>query len=389
MNFKNLNINSRVIENLKRMNITNPTNIQFETIPLILDNKNLIAKSQTGSGKTIAFLAPIITNIINNNLSKALIVSPTRELANQIFENAKQLIKGTNLVTGLFYGGVGFDRQIRTINQNPNILIGTPGRLIDLYNRKYLTFEDINYIILDEADEMINMGFLKELKKIISSIDTLRSKIALFSATISNSCTDFIKKYISDYEQINIDYKNNKPDIQEIAYVVDKKNKFNQLLTVIKNNYNKQAIIFTRTIKEAKEISYLLTKFKYKVDALHSERKQTSRQNAIKKFINYQIDYLVATDVASRGIDINDLELVINYGSTNDVQTYIHRIGRTGRIGKSGIAISIVLKQDINLLKEIQVKTNSRIKIEYVKNVKEHKIKSKSNNKVKKSLVFK
>ncbi len=389
MNFKNLNVNSRVIENLNRIGINKPTDIQIKTIPLILNKSNLIAMSQTGSGKTVAFISPIITNLINNNFSKVLIISPTRDLANQIFENTKQLTKGTNIVVGLFYGGVGFDRQIRTINQNPNILIGTPGRLIDLYNKKYLSFENIDYIVLDEADEMINMGFLKDLNKIISSINMSKSKIALFSATISSNCMDFIKKYVANFEQVNINCENNKPDIQQIAYIVDKKDKFNQLLTVIKNNYNKQAIIFTRTIKEAKELSYLLTKFKYKVEALHSDRKQTSRQNAIKKFINYQIDYLVATDVASRGIDINNLELVINYGSTNDIQTYIHRIGRTGRIGKSGTAISIILKQDINLLKEIQKKTNSKIKIEYPKNVKEHKIKTKSNKQAKKSLVFK
>lgn len=361
MTFKKLNINHTLIENLNRKKIQTPTEIQEKVIPLILNGKNIVAKSKTGSGKTIAFAIPIIQRIINEK-KRGMIIAPTRDLANQIFENVKELTKGTNIKSEIFFGGVGYDRQIKMLSKGVDIIIGTPGRILDLSKNKFMKMQDINFLVIDEADEMLDMGFINDLKKIIKLL-TNREQTMLFSATIPENVKKLINSIITNYEEISIknDWDKNNY-IEQIAYLVHETRKFDLLIDILKKNQG-QSIIFSRKKDEVKKIAYKLIKNKFSVEALHSDRKQSSRMNALKRFRNYEVDILVATNVAARGIDIKDLPLVINYNLPDDKESYVHRIGRTGRAGSYGRAISFINKNDLEKIKVLENITNSKIKV--------------------------
>lgn len=374
MNFKNLNVDHRLIENLSRIDIKEPTEIQEKAIPIILDGKNLIAKSQTGSGKTIAFSIPIIQKMMKEK-ARAMIIAPTRDLANQIYENIKIFIKGTEIKADIFFGGVGYDRQIKMLSKGVDIIIGTPGRILDLSRNKYMNIENIQYLIIDEADELLDMGFIHDIKKIVKQMNN-RKQSLLFSATINNNVKNLINFIMSDYQEISVNSKKDiSQSIEQICYYVTQNNKFKLIIDLL-NKYPGQSIIFTRKKDEAKKLTYNLIKNKYKVEALHSDRKQSARMNALKRFRNYEVDILVATNVASRGIDIKDLSLVINYSLPDDNESYVHRIGRTGRAGSNGIAISFINKNDLERVKIFERMTKSKIKI-----IKEDKYLDKSQNK--------
>ncbi len=375
MNFKSLNINHRLIENISRIGIKEPTEIQLKAIPLVLEGKNIIAKSQTGSGKTLAFSIPIIQKILEEK-TRAMIIAPTRDLANQIFENIKNFTKGTDIKSEIFFGGVGYDRQIKMLGKGVDIIVGTPGRILDLSRNKFMNIEHIDYLVIDEADELLDMGFIENIKKIVKQLKN-RKQSLLFSATINDKVKKLINFIMHEYEEINVKSKKDiSQSIEQIAYVVSQSNKFDLILELL-NKYRGQAIIFTRKKEEAKRLTYNLSKKKIKVEALHSDRKQSARMNALKRFRNYEVDVLVSTNVAARGIDIKELPLVINYNLPDDNDSYIHRIGRTGRAGSNGVAISFISKSDLEKIKTFEKITKSKIKII---NDKKYTQKEQSNN---------
>ncbi len=370
MNFKTLGVNPRIIENLTRLGLKEPTEIQQAAIPKIIKGDNLVAKAQTGSGKTVAFITPIISRIMQDRNLKCLVISPTRDLSNQIYENTKNYLKGTDLKTDIFFGGVGYDRQIKMLVKGQDIIIGTPGRILDLSKNKHLDLSNIDILVLDEADEMFDMGFIKDIRKIIKLM-TNRKQTLLFSATISNKLKPIIDEVMNNhYQSIDIKSKVSVNEcIVQLAYLVHKDNKLDLLIDLLNKYRNEQIIIFTRTKHETKWITYKLTQLKYSVECLHSDRKQNSRTNAINRFKKGQVDILVSTNVAARGIDVNDLKYVINFTMPDDNESYIHRIGRTGRIGKKGIAITFLDKKDLDRIKDIERITKSKIEIIKDKNL--------------------
>lgn len=375
MNFKSLNIDYRLIENLNRIGIKEATEIQEKAIPLIFEGKNIIAKSQTGSGKTLAFSIPIIQKIMNEK-SRAMIITPTRDLANQIYENIKLFTKGTNIRSEIFFGGVGYDRQIKMLSRGVDIIIGTPGRILDLARNKFMDINSINYLIIDEADELLDMGFINDIKKIVKQLKNKKQSL-LFSATINNNVKKLIDFIMPNYAEIYVKSKKDiSQSIEQIAYVVSENNKLDLVIELL-NKYKGQSIIFTRKKEEAKRLTYNLIKKRFKVEALHSDRKQSARMNALKRFRNYEVDVLVATNVAARGIDIKDLSLVINFNLPDDDESYVHRIGRTGRAGSNGVAVSFIKENEFKRIKIFEKITNSKISII---NDKKYNSKEKSKN---------
>lgn len=370
MNFKSLGLNPRIIENLSRLGLKEPTEIQIEAIPKILKGDNVVAKAQTGSGKTVAFISPIISRILENRKLKCLVISPTRDLSNQIYENTKNYIKGTDIKTDIFFGGVGYDRQIKMLAKGQDIIIGTPGRILDLSKNKHLDLKNIDILVLDEADEMFDMGFIKDIRKIIKLMES-RSQTLLFSATISKKIKPVIDEIMNNkYHSVDVKSKVSVTEcIQQIGYLVHRDNKLDLLLDLINKYRNEQIIIFTRTKHETKYITYKLSHLKYSVECLHSDRKQNSRTRAMKRFKDGDVDILVSTNVAARGIDVNDLKYVINYALPDDDESYVHRIGRTGRIGKKGLAITFFEKKDLDRIKNIESMTKSKIELIKDKNL--------------------
>ncbi|MGL4950613.1 MAG: DEAD/DEAH box helicase [Mycoplasma sp.] len=365
MKITDLNINKKLAENLTSLGYTELTEIQAAVMNPMLENINILAQAQTGSGKTAAFLLPIIEKILNNKGQKALIVAPTRDLAMQIFDNAIKYAKGTGIRTGQFFGGSSYSRQIRYLETGIDIIIGTPGRLMDLHKRKNLDLGEVNYLVLDEADQMLDMGFIDDIRKIRRLVgDT--DQISFFSATMPKQVIKLISEIMESYETFKIESKINVNDvITQSAYLTLRENKPKVLLDILGDSKRtgQQVIIFSRTKNEASDIHSFLRRYKFKVEALHSDRSQSSRTRAMKMFRSNDIQILVATNVAARGIDINNLPLVINYNLPEDIETYVHRIGRTGRIGNKGEAISLISKADAFVIDEIEKKIGAKIEV--------------------------
>lgn len=365
MKITELKLNPKLISNLVALGYTDLTEIQEAVIQPILDDKNVLAQAQTGSGKTAAFLLPILEKIQNDRKTKALIIAPTRDLAMQIFENAVKYAKLTGVKCGNFFGGSSYSKQIKFLEAGIDVVIGTPGRLIDLANRKNLKLANIDYLVLDEADQMLDMGFIDDIRKIIKATGSLK-QISLFSATMPKEIMRFVNEIMPEHETVQIESKINVNDvIDQKAYVVVSSKKPKLLLDILGDSQrtNKQAIVFTRTRHEAADIADYLASYNFKVEALHSDRSQNSRTRAMNAFRKNIVQVLVATNVAARGIDIEDLPLVINYNLPENKETYVHRIGRTGRLGKQGEAISFITKNDRYLLNDIEKLIKNKIEI--------------------------
>lgn len=355
MNFKNLNINSELIDLLKKNGIVSPTQVQKEVIPKIINKNDLIVKSKTGSGKTLSFLLPILQRVNSNTKNtEVLILSPTRELAIQITEEANKF-NINNLGILAAYGGKDVGSQLKKLNKGINIIIATPGRLIDHLERKSINLDKLNTVIIDEADQMLLMGFRNEIEKIMTYAPK-KLQTLCFSATIDAKVKKLAYRYMNNPDIIDIteNEKSEIPNIkQEVVKTTDRW-KLDALVKIMEEDNPFMAIIFCRTKRRADELEIKLAAKGIKAAKIHSDVPQNKREKIMKDFRNCEIQYLIATDVASRGIDVTGVTHIYNYDAPESVESYIHRIGRTARAGDTGYTCLITDPKNYNILEEIE-----------------------------------
>lgn len=360
MKFENLRIIEPILKALAEEGYKAPTPIQEQAIPHALEGKDILGCAQTGTGKTAAFAIPIIQNIHgqgNKGSSRkiqSLILTPTRELAVQIEESFKTYGRYTNLKYCTVYGGVSQKPQTEKLRRGVDVLVATPGRLIDLINQRQVNLSNVSMFVLDEADRMLDMGFIHDVKKIISCIPKKR-QTQFFSATMPKEITELVNSIVVNPVKVSVTPASSTVDkIKQSVYFVDKANKKKLLVYLLKNKNIDSALVFTRTKHEADKVEKDLKANKITAQAIHGDKSQGARQMALNNFKSGKIKVLVATDIAARGIDIDELSHVINYNLPNISETYIHRIGRTGRAGLGGTSISFCEYEEKEYLKNIQ-----------------------------------
>ncbi|QQS52719.1 MAG: DEAD/DEAH box helicase [Bacteroidota bacterium] len=363
MTFNETGLNEAILRAIAEMGFINPTPIQEKTIPQILESKNdLVALAQTGTGKTAAFGLPVLqlTEIGNKDV-QTLVLCPTRELGLQItkdLQNFSKYIKGFKVVP--VYGGAAIVNQIREVKAGAHVVVGTPGRTLDLIKRKVLKLENIRWLILDEADEMLNMGFKEDLDAILQGTPASRQTL-LFSATMPKEIERISKNYMKNPDQLSVGKRNAGADnVKHEYYMVRAKDRYETLKRVADINPNIYGIVFCRTRAETKEVADKLMQDGYNADTLHGDLSQAQRDYVMGRFRQKHLQILVATDVAARGLDVNDLSHVINYNLPDDLEVYVHRSGRTGRAGKSGISISIVHTKETGHIRELERMTQKK-----------------------------
>ena len=355
--FEELGVNEEIRHAIEELGFEHPMPVQEEVIPYLLGNKNdVIALAQTGTGKTAAYGLPIIQKVNpESSATQALILSPTRELCVQIADDLRDFskyIKGLHVVP--VYGGADIGGQIRTLKHGVQIIVATPGRLIDLMNRGVANLEDVNNVVLDEADEMLNMGFMESIDAIFEKLPENHNTL-LFSATMSKEIERIAKNYLHDYKEIVVGSRNEGAEhVNHIYYMVHAKDKYLALKRVVDFHPRIYAIIFCRTKLETQEIADKLIKDGYNAESLHGDLSQQQRDLTMQKFRKHTVQLLVATDVAARGLDVDDLTHVINYGLPDDIESYTHRSGRTGRAGKKGTSISIIHSREKFKVRQIE-----------------------------------
>ena len=362
--FTETNLSPEVLQAVGELGFVSPTEIQKQTIPFIsTDTRDLIALAQTGTGKTAAFTLPILDMIDDGSRKiQLLVLCPTRELCLQITKdiiNYSKYLK--NIKTTAVYGGSSITDQIRSLREKPQIIVGTPGRVIDLINRKVLDFSAIQWLILDEADEMLSMGFKEDLATILRETPETKQTL-LFSATMNKEVERISKNYLTNPHRIVVGSLNEvKKNIKHEYYVVGYRNKKEALKRLIDANPNQYSILFCRTRMETQEVADFLMQNGYAADALHGDLSQAQRDTVMKKFRLKNIDILVATDVAARGLDVDSLTHVIHFSLPDDPEVFVHRSGRTGRAGKDGISISLIKPEESRKLKQIKQSTKIEI----------------------------
>jgi ATP-dependent RNA helicase RhlE len=359
MKFTDLGLSENLLKSLAKKKYLEPTEIQSKAIPLILEGRDIIGTAQTGTGKTAAFSLPLLEmlshkkSVHNKNIS-TLILTPTRELAGQVLSFLKTYGNNTELQFTSAYGGVAIEAQIAELEKGVDILIATPGRLLDLYNRNAVKFINVQFLVLDEADRMLHMGFKEEINKIFSLLPPKRQNL-FFSATFSDEIRELSNSILNNPEEISIDPElTTAPLIEQWIYPVDKSRKSLLLIDLLKKNDWKQVIIFSKTKNEANRITRRLEEKKFSVVTIHGNKSQSVRTRNLASFKKGRARILVATDVAARGLDIQQLPAVINYNLPQVSENYIHRIGRTGRADQSGLAISLVCQEEFNELTDIE-----------------------------------
>ena len=362
--FSESNLSPDIIKAVGELGYESPTEIQKQTIPFILsDIRDLIALAQTGTGKTAAFSLPILDMIDDTSRKiQLLVLAPTRELALQIAKDIKNYTKYLpNVKTTAVYGGSSITDQIRNLREKPQIIVGTPGRVIDLINRKALDFSQIHWLVLDEADEMLSMGFKDDLETILSETPKTKQTL-LFSATMNKEVERISKNYLTNPHRISVGSINAvKKNIKHEYYVVNYRQKKEALKRLIDANPNQYSIIFCRTKMETQDVADFLMQNGYAADALHGDLSQAQRDTVMKKFRLKNIDILVATDVAARGLDVNSLTHVIHYSLPDDPEVFVHRSGRTGRAGKDGISMALIKPEETRKLSQIKGQTKIEI----------------------------
>lgn len=340
--FAEFNIDAKLKQNVLDRNYGSPTPIQDQAIPEILLGRDLIGIANTGTGKTAAFLIPLLDKVIKNRHEKVLIVAPTRELANQIRDEFYLFSKGLNIYSSLCIGGENINRQKQELRRNPNFIIGTPGRLLDHIDSRNLYLNDCKSVVLDEADHMVDIGFFKDIQYLISLLPTDRQSL-FFSATIDGKVRNVLNSFVKDPVTISVKTRETAANVkQEVVKIDSPHKKIEQLhKLLIKQEFDK-VLIFARTKHGVQKLSDELAKRGFKADAIHGNKRQSQRLRTLDKFKRNYINILIATDVASRGLDIPNVSHVINYEAPESYETYIHRIGRTGRADKKGTAITFV-----------------------------------------------
>ncbi len=355
--FKELGLSKEITDALEQIGYENPTEIQEKAIPAILNkNNDLKAFAQTGTGKTAAFSLPIIEQIdVNSKNTQAIILSPTRELALQISKNIQEFAKNIKgLKTVCVYGGSSIDNQMRDLKKGAQIVVGTPGRTVDLIKRRALKLNNVKWLVLDEADEMLNMGFKEDLDRIL--VETPKNKqTLLFSATFPKEVEAIARNYMNDPIELSAGKKNIGADtVEHELYVVPERQRYATLKRIVDMNIDMYGIIFCRTRRETQEISDKLIQDGYTVDSLHGDLSQAQRDMVMRKFRSKKIQILVATDVAARGIDITELTHVINHRLPDQIESYTHRSGRTGRAGSKGISVVIANGKELGKVRQIE-----------------------------------
>lgn len=365
--FEELGVAPEIRKAIEEMGYENPMPVQEEVIPYLLGNGNdVVALAQTGTGKTAAFGLPLIQKIdVNNRVPQALILCPTRELCLQIAGDLNDYSKYiTDLKILPVYGGSSIESQIRSLKKGVHIIVATPGRLIDLIERRVAKLETIRDVVMDEADEMLNMGFTDSINAILENVPQDRNTL-MFSATMSPEISRIAKTYLHDAKEITIGTKNEgTKNVHHVAYIVHAKDKYLALKRVVDFYPMIYGIIFCRTRLETQEIADKLIQDGYNADSLHGELSQAQRDLVMQKFRQRHLQLLVATDVAARGLDVNDLTHVINYGLPDDTESYTHRSGRTGRAGKTGISIAIMNLREKGKMKQIERILNKKFSVE-------------------------
>ena len=367
--FNSLNIIEPLLKALKEEGYSIPTPIQVESIPIVLEGNDLLGCAQTGTGKTAAFAIPIL-QLLSKNLIfgrerkiRSLIVTPTRELAIQIGESFKAYGRHTNLNYTVIFGGVNQNPQTVALRNGIDILIATPGRLLDLMNQGYLSLRDVEIFVLDEADRMLDMGFIHDVKKMIAVLPKKRQSL-FFSATMPSEIVKLASTILLNPKEVSVTPVSSTVDIiKQFVYFVDKGNKSSLLVNILKDTAIKTALVFTRTKHGADKVVKILIKHKIKAEAIHGNKAQNARQRALTNFKEQTTRVLVATDIAARGIDVDDLGYVINYEIPNIAETYVHRIGRTGRAGSKGTAFSLCDAEEKTYLKDIENLISKNIKV--------------------------
>ncbi len=369
MTFDNLEIIEPLLRALNHEGYSTPTPIQQQAIPVILNNHDVLGCAQTGTGKTAAFSIPILQNIYKAERKgqrrevKALVLTPTRELAVQIDESFASYGRFTDLRHTVIYGGVGQRAQTDALRRGVDILVATPGRLLDLMNQGYVDLRRVEFFVLDEADRMLDMGFIHDIRKIVSKIPQKRQTL-LFSATMPDEIAHLAESILRDPVRIEVTPAASTVDtIEQFLYYADREHKMPLLVDLLKDESKESVLIFSRTKHGADKIAKNLLREGIRSDAIHGNKSQTARQIALKKFKAKKIRVLIATDIASRGIDIDNLSHVINYDLPEDPESYVHRIGRTGRAGMTGVALSFCDTKERALLKSIQKLIGKKLNI--------------------------
>lgn len=374
MSFKDFNINPEILRSVEEKEYNKATPIQEKAIPPLLEGRDLIGCAQTGTGKTAAFAIPILHQLSQEALDphvynqvKALVLAPTRELAVQIGESFQVYGKYTEVSTGVVYGGVTPKRHMKVLKREPSVLVATPGRLLDLMEQGVADLSQVKYLVLDEADRMLDLGMIKDVQKIISGLPTDRQNM-LFSATMPDGVTKLIKSMLKNPVTVK---DNTKPEplkgIKQELYFVDETDKTALLLELLQSMEYESVLVFVRTKKKADKICRAINIANIRAKAIHGDKNQSERLKALDLFKRKEVKVLVATDVAARGLDISKLSLVINMNMPSVSENYVHRIGRTGRAGLGGTAISFCAHQEYKFLEDIEKLQNKKIPV-----VKEH-----------------
>ena len=373
MIFEDLKLSHALLKAVKDQNYKSPTSIQEKAIPLILQGNDVLGTAQTGTGKTAAFALPILHHLekekTNNNGKikiRALVVTPTRELAIQIADNFTDYAKYNNIKNTVIFGGVKQMKQVKRLQAGVDVLVATPGRLLDLMGQGYISLKDVGYFVLDEADRMLDMGFIHDIKKLLEKLPKERQSL-FFSATMPNSILTLSNTILKNPKKIAVHQVSTTAEtIQQCIYYTNKHDKKDLLFHILKDKNIKQILVFSRTKHGADRIVRNLKKKNIESAAIHGDKSQPQRQKALQSFKENEIRVLVATDIAARGIDIDKLSYVLNYDIPNEPETYVHRIGRCGRAGEEGISISICEPEENVYAKDIEKLIKQ--KIDEVKN---------------------
>ncbi|WP_297099355.1 DEAD/DEAH box helicase [uncultured Draconibacterium sp.] len=370
MKFEDLKLHPAILKALKDENYSEPTSIQAQAIPLVLERNDVLGSAQTGTGKTAAFAIPIIQHLINTTRHekgkrqiKSLVVTPTRELAIQIGESFNAYGKYSNLQNTVIFGGVPQNPQVRQLQKGVDILVATPGRLLDLISQNYISLRDVKYFVLDEADRMLDMGFIHDINKLLKLLPKQRQSL-FFSATMPTKILKLSQQILVNPKKVAVNPVSSTAEtIQQHIYFTNKSDKKNLLLHILKNEELEQVLLFSRTKHGADRIVRNLRNKNIESAAIHGEKSQNQRQKALLRFKKGEIRVLVATDIAARGIDIDKLRYVINHDIPNEPETYVHRIGRCGRAGEEGVAISLCEPEENAYVKSIEKLIKLRIPV--------------------------
>ena len=364
MRFNELDLSREVLQAIEEMGFVNPSEVQEGTIPEILDGHDLLAQAQTGTGKTASFGIPMTEKIQDNNYEtlQGLVLVPTRELARQVSEELKKLSKHKTFIRVLaIYGGADMGKQLRELKRGASIVVGTPGRIMDHMKRKTIDLSSLKFLVLDEADEMFDMGFRDDMKTIIEKTNDDRQTL-FFSATFDNEIKEFSKLYQKSPKKVIIEKKELTAEKIKQYYLELNRNMKTEILNrLILIHKPKKSIIFCNTKRMVENLEEEIAQKGYKVDSLHGDMRQSSRDNVMKKFRKGTIDVLIATDVAARGLDVSDIDIVFNYDLPQQAEYYVHRIGRTARAGKKGLSFTFVTSRDYPKFREIEKYANIKM----------------------------